>query len=169
MAKENKLATLLFGKKEHEVLEINSPIKGQVIDITKVNDQVFSKQMLGEGVAILPSEGAVYAPEDGYVKAIYPTNHAVGLVLTNGVQLLIHIGLDTVKLEGNGFTSHVKANQKFKKGDLLVEFDTGYILGKGFDIVTPIIVTNENEFDAVEVSNSTDLVEISDSILTVIK
>lgn len=169
MSTKEKLSSILFGKKGDQLIELTSPIKGQVIDITKVNDQVFSKQILGEGIAILPSEGTVYAPEDGYVKAIYPTNHAIGLVLSNGVQMLIHIGLDTANLEGVGFTSFVKANQKFKKGDILIEFDTGYILGKGYDIITPVIITNDDEFNSVETLNVNELVNTTDIVLNAYK
>lgn len=162
---------MLKGRKK-EALEdvlVKAPIKGKVVDIKEINDQVFNKEMLGKGVAIIPSEGKVFAPADGYVRALYPTNHALGLQLDSGEQVLIHIGLNTVKLEGNGFTAFTEKNKRFKEGDLLIEFDMGYIQGKGHDITTPVIITNSNEFESVDALDNLDSVEVMDSIIKVIK
>lgn len=162
---------MLKGRKR-EVLEdviIKSPLKGKIVDITTINDQVFNKEMLGKGVAIIPSEGKVFAPADGYIRALYPTNHALGLQLDSGEQVLIHIGLNTVKLEGNGFTAFTEKNKRFKEGDLLIEFDMGYIQGKGFDITTPVIITNSNEFNDVEAIDDLDTVDYQDDIIKVSK
>ena len=100
-------------------------------------------------MAIIPSEGKVYAPFDGTVQTIFSTGHAVGLLGTDGTEILIHIGMDTVKLEGKYFTAHVQDGSDVKKGDLLIEFDREGILGKGYDITTHVIVTNTGDYAQV--------------------
>lgn len=169
MPKNIKLTSLLFGKKGSELIEVTSPLKGKVIDIATVNDLVFSREMLGRGLAIIPSEGNLYAPENGYVKALYPTNHAIGLVFDNGIEMLVHIGIDTVKLDGVGFTSNLTANERFNKGDILIEFDTGFILGKGYDLATSVIVTNDNKYKTIEVQHVDQTVDTDSVILNVYK
>ena len=129
------------------VTEITAPIKGEVIPLTEVKDPTFAEGILGEGFAVIPTEGKVYAPFDGRCDNIFDTLHALGLTSDNGVELLIHVGLETVNLNGAPFKAHVENGQHFKKGDLLLEFDIDAIKKAGCEIQTPVIVTNADEYE----------------------
>lgn len=118
------------------------PVNGYVRDVTKVKDEVFASEAMGKGVGIVPVEGKVYAPFDGEAEVVFPTGHAIGLKSAAGLEVLIHIGIDTVKLEGKGFTAHVNAGDKVKKGDLLVEFDKEFLEKEGFDTTVVFIITD---------------------------
>lgn len=126
--------------------EIASPLKGQALPLAQAKDPVFAEGMMGQGVVIEPSEGRVVAPFDGSVALLFPTKHAIGLVSDQGVELMIHIGIDTVKLDGQHFTAHVKQGDRIKRGDLLVEFDKDAIKAAGYETQTPVIVTNGADF-----------------------
>ena len=106
--------------------------------------------MLGQGVAVIPSEGKIYAPADGEIAMVFDTLHAVSMTADNGVEILIHVGLDTVELKGNGFEGHVKAGDKVKKGDLLLTVDLEAVKEAGYDIITPMLVCNTDDYAAVE-------------------
>lgn len=143
---------------------IFSPLSGKIVSLEDVNDATFSGKLLGEGIAIVPKDGKIYAPFDGIVTSIFPTKHAIGLTSNEGVELLIHVGLDTVELKGEGFTSYVIEGEHVKKGQLLLEADLKTISAKGYDIITPVIVTNTQEFLDVlllptnnEIDSSADL------------
>ncbi|WP_028389982.1 beta-glucoside-specific PTS transporter subunit IIABC [Bacillus cihuensis] len=123
-------------------ITIDSPIEGTLLPLSDVPDPVFSSGAMGKGVGIEPTIGRVVAPFDGTVTMIFPTSHAIGLTSEDGVEVLIHIGLDTVQLEGKHFTAHVKDGQAVKKGDVLVEFDIAAIKDAGYKLTTPVIVTN---------------------------
>ncbi|HHY0649382.1 TPA: glucose-specific PTS transporter subunit IIBC [Staphylococcus aureus] len=123
---------------------VHAPITGEVTPLSEVSDQVFSEKMMGDGIAIKPSQGEVRAPFNGKIQMIFPTKHAIGLVSDSGLELLIHIGLDTVKLNGEGFTLHVEEGQEVKQGDLLINFDLDYIRNHAKSDITPIIVTQGN-------------------------
>ncbi|CAC9192402.1 PTS system transporter subunit IIABC [Staphylococcus aureus] len=123
---------------------VHAPLTGEVTPLPEVPDQVFSEKMMGDGIAIKPSQGEVRAPFNGKVQMIFPTKHAIGLVSDSGLELLIHIGLDTVKLNGEGFTLHVEEGQEVKQGDLLINFDLDYIRNHAKSDITPIIVTQGN-------------------------
>ncbi|HHS2925932.1 TPA: glucose-specific PTS transporter subunit IIBC [Staphylococcus argenteus] len=123
---------------------VHAPLTGEVTPLSEVPDQVFSEKMMGDGIAIKPSQGEVRAPFNGKVQMIFPTKHAIGLVSDSGLELLIHIGLDTVKLNGEGFTLHVEEGQEVKQGDLLISFDLDYIRNNAKSDITPIIVTQGN-------------------------
>ncbi|HDH4672649.1 TPA: PTS transporter subunit IIABC [Staphylococcus aureus] len=123
---------------------VHAPLTGEVTPLSEVPDQVFSEKMMGDGIAIKPSQGEVRAPFNGKVQMIFPTKHAIGLVSDSGLELLIHIGLDTVKLNGEGFTLHVEEGQEVKQGDLLISFDLDYIRKHAKSDITPIIVTQGN-------------------------
>ncbi|HHW5502757.1 TPA: glucose-specific PTS transporter subunit IIBC [Staphylococcus aureus] len=125
-------------------LIVHAPLTGEVTPLSEVPDQVFSEKMMGDGIAIKPSQGEVRAPFNGKVQMIFPTKHAIGLVSDSGLELLIHIGLDTVKLNGEGFTLHVEEGQEVKQGDLLINFDLDYIRNHAKSDITPIIVTQGN-------------------------
>ncbi|MCI1890702.1 MAG: beta-glucoside-specific PTS transporter subunit IIABC [Schleiferilactobacillus harbinensis] len=129
---------------------IASPVNGDSFDLTTVNDEVFASLKLGDGVAFKSSDGKVYAPFDGIIRVAYPTGHAVGIASEDdGLEVLIHIGIDTVKLNGQGFTSHVSQGMKVKQGDLLVEFDQAAMTKAGYDTTVMMVVTNPGEFKSV--------------------
>ena len=132
---------------------ITSPVKGDIIPLTEVKDPTFAEGILGDGFAVIPTEGKVYAPFTGSCENIFDTLHALGLVSDNGIELLIHVGLETVNLNGAPFTAHVKNGQHFKKGDLLLEFDIDAIKKAGCEIQTPIIVTNTDEYEHLSVEH----------------
>ncbi len=130
---------------------INSPIAGEAIALNLIKDKAFSTGAIGKGIAINPSEGKVYAPFDGTLTVLFPTKHALGMISESGVELLIHIGMDTVSLDGLHFESHVKQGDKIKKGQLLVSFDIDEIKKAGYELTTPVIITNSNDYlDIVE-------------------
>ena len=143
---ENEVATtVLDGRKE-----IKNPISGKVLPLSKVEDAVFSSGAMGNGIAIDPSDNKVYAPFDGSVEFIADTKHAVGLKSDDGVELLIHVGMDTVKMNGKGFDVKTKVNQRVKEGDLLLEFDRNEIQKKGYSLITPVVVTNSCNYEQNE-------------------
>ncbi|MGN0352932.1 MAG: PTS glucose transporter subunit IIA [Roseburia sp.] len=136
----------LFKKKEQiDDSLIYAPVTGKVMKLADVQDEVFSSGAMGEGIAIEPSEGKVYAPCNGEVSALFPTGHAIGITAKNGADILIHVGMDTVSLNGEGFKIKTKTGDKVKKGQLLIEFDIDLIKSKGYMITTPVVVTNSNE------------------------
>lgn len=144
-----------------------SPMAGKVMPLKNLSDEAFSQELLGKGVAIRPTEGKVYAPCDGTVMTVFPTKHAIGLISDNGSEVLIHLGMDTVKLNGKHFESHVEQGQPIKKGDLLVSFDLAEIEKAGFSMDTPIIVTNTKDyFDIVAMKE--EQVNVGDDLLTLI-
>ncbi len=130
-----------------EIIEIFNPVKGEVFNVSQSVDQTFASKMMGDGVCINPSEGRVYAPFDGEVASIFPTGHAVTLTSADGINVLIHIGVDTVSLDGTGFTKHVKDGDKIKTGDLLIEFDPELIKSKGLSDQTMVIVMDSDGMD----------------------
>ncbi|MCD8157548.1 MAG: glucose PTS transporter subunit IIA [Clostridiales bacterium] len=142
------------------------PIKGKVINLEEVADGVFSEGMLGQGAAVEPAEGKVYAPFDGEVQMVYDTKHALGLLSNDGIELLIHVGLDTVQLNGKNFDIKVENGQKIKKGDLLAEVDLEGIKKAGYKTVTPVIVTNSDDFKNVKQVKSGNG-NVGDKIITV--
>ncbi|WP_047795792.1 beta-glucoside-specific PTS transporter subunit IIABC [Exiguobacterium sp. JLM-2] len=146
---------------------VSAPLKGEVVSLETVRDEVFSSGAMGKGIAIMPSEGAVYAPFDGEIVTVYPSKHAIGLRSDTGVEVLIHIGLDTVKLNGQYFETVVTDGQKVTEGELLVRFDIDAIAREGYDTITPIIVTNtEHYLDVLPVY--TGVVEANHGVLRVI-
>lgn len=142
----------LFDKllKRDSVMEIGAAMAGTCVDLKEVPDEAFSQGLLGQGVAVVPTDGKVYAPADGELVVVFPTGHAVAMKTEDGVEILIHVGLDTVTLEGKPFTIHAEQGKNVKKGDLLLEVDLEQIKAKGLNTVTPILISNANEFSAVE-------------------
>ncbi|HEM5079380.1 TPA: PTS glucose transporter subunit IIA [Streptococcus suis] len=145
-----------------------SPLSGQILPLEKVNDATFSKKMLGEGVAIIPKDGKVYAPFDGAVTSLFPTKHAIGLTSDEGVELLIHFGLETVELKGRGFVSHVSDGEKVEKGQLMLEVDVEMLVAEGYDIVTPVVVTNTQEYLDVLLLSTKEEINYADDLLAVL-
>ena len=154
-------------KEEAKELVVASPLKGTAMALADVPDQTFAEGILGQGAAVEPSEGKVVAPADAEVTTIFDTKHAIGLQLDNGAELLIHIGINTVEMEGDGFEAFVKEGDKVKKGDTLVTFDIEKIKAAGHPTVTPVIVTNTDDYAEVthlitgDIDRLTDLVKIT--------
>lgn len=145
-APETKSAASASNGKE---IHIASPIKGKVIPLSEVPDEAFASEAMGKGVGIVPMEGKVYAPFDGEVEMLFETKHAIGLQSKDGISLLIHVGLDTVELNGQYFTSHVGSGDKISKGQLLLEFDKDKIAEK-YKTITPVLIANSDEFTDIE-------------------
>lgn len=126
-------------------LEILAPVTGKVVALTEVPDEAFAAGHMGEGIAIEPAEGKLIAPFEGKVVHVIKSNHAVMIENAEGIQFLFHIGINTVSLKGEGFTSHVSVGDKVKAGQLLIEFDIEQIKAAGYPVITPIVVTNADE------------------------
>ncbi|MCI9410071.1 MAG: PTS transporter subunit EIIC [Oscillospiraceae bacterium] len=126
-----------------------SHLNGTVVDLEDVEDDVFSQKILGEGIAVEPSEGKLYAPCDGKVDSVFDTKHAVNILSSDGAEVLLHIGIDTVKLGGKHFESHVSDGQEIKKGDLLITFDIEAIKVEGYKVTTPLIIGNTDDYSAI--------------------
>lgn len=151
----------------NQELLLHSPLSGKVIPLEQVSDPVFSSLAMGKGIAIEPTEGKLYAPADGKILTVFPTGHAIGMVTNDGAEILMHIGMNTVELNGEGFKIFVKPEQMVKRGDLLVEFDIESITKKGYSIVTPIIVTNTNEFLDVLDFNQDEVITNEDCLMII--
>ncbi len=165
-------ATLILGfddPKESESTEDNSgsahaivtkseklcaPVKGRVIPIEEVSDPTFAEKILGDGAAVVPETGLVVSPSDAVVETVFETNHAISLTTGSGAEILIHIGIDTVKLKGNHFKAMVKNGDKVKMGQPLIEFDIDKIKAAGYDTTTMLVVTNHNDYDHVKIINT---------------
>lgn len=144
--------------------EIGCPVKGQAIPLSQVKDEVFSSKAMGDGIGIIPSEGKVYAPFDGTAEAVFSTGHAVGITGENGLEMLIHVGIDTVELKGKGFKAHVNAGDTVKKGQLLVEFDKELIAKEGYDTTVIYIITNMDAVKNLEIHTGNK--EVSEKVMT---
>ncbi len=147
-------------------MKVYAPIKGKLVELKEVDDGVFSEEMMGKGAAIIPEEGRVFAPFDGECTMVFETKHAIGLKSNEEIELLIHIGIDTVNLKGKCFNITVKENQKIKKGDLLGSFDLSGIKSAGLKTITPIVVTNTDEYGETRVVNSGS-VKVGDEIIII--
>lgn len=152
----------LFKKKEEpagktEKYVVTSPVKGQVIPLKEVSDPAFAEGILGAGVAVIPADGSVYAPVDGTVAAAFPTGHAVGLLSDDGMEVLIHVGIDTVSMKGDGFCLKVGQGDKVKRGDLLLTFDAQKIEAAGHETTTMVLVSNAANLGTLEVLSMGDV------------
>ena len=145
-----------FFKKKEKGIEIGSPVKGKTVAISNVSDPTFGEEILGKGVAIIPAEGRIYAPADGTIEMLFDTMHAVSMTTSEGVELLIHIGLDTVAYKGNG--------DSVKKGELLIEADLDAVKKAGYDVITPVVVCNTSDYQTVETVTDQE-VEPGDTVL----
>lgn len=146
---------------------IVSPLKGSVVPLSDVQDEAFSSGAMGKGLAIDPTEGKLVSPVNGIVTMLFPTSHAIGITSTEGTEILIHIGMDTVQLDGEGFTPHVKQGDQVVKGQLLIEFDVEKIINAGYSVITPIVITNsQNYLDVITTEKAT--VSSNEQLMTVV-
>lgn len=155
-------------QEEAAEIVIFSPLTGEIKPLKEVNDPTFSEGILGKGIAVLPSEGVVYAPFDGVVSSIFDTKHAIGLTDGQGTELLIHVGLETVRLGGRYFEAHVSSGDQVKKGDKLVTFDLEEIK-KDYDTITPVIIANTYDFSEITAQREEGAVRAGEAILTLKK
>lgn len=147
---------------------VKSPLKGKVIDLCMVKDEAFAHEVIGKGAAILPEDGHVYAPVSGKVSALFSTNHAIGITTDKHDEVLIHIGMDTVNLNGKYFHPHVKQGDEIQEGDLILEFDLDKIIEEGYDITTPIVITNKDDYMDIFAINKQEKIKEKDELLAII-
>lgn len=165
--KAEKQTAVPDGEKKNSI--IYAPITGTLIPLEQVKDAVFSSGTMGKGIAIDPEDGVVVAPFDGTVTALYPTKHAIGVTSEDGVECIIHVGIDTANLQGKHFEVKVKENQKVKAGDVLLEVDLAAILKEGYSLVTPVLVTNSGDYLDVLPNETEGMIAKSEALLTIIK
>ncbi len=157
-----------FLKSKEKNKIISSPVKGELIQLKKVNDPTFAEEILGKGFAVIPQNGSVAAPADGLVNLVFETKHAISMTTTFGAELLIHVGIDTVNLKGEFFKSFVSENQSVKKGDLLLEFDIKAIQDAGYDVTTPVVVCNSDDFSEIDIIEEKE-VEQNEEVMHLVK
>ena len=169
-----------FGKKKDKPVEtvaetkeikvenavLASPIKGELIQLENLSDEAFASGALGKGVGILPSVGKVFSPVDGTIATVTQTKHAVAILSNDGIEILIHVGMDTVQLEGKCFETHVKEGDKVTKGQLLLDFDIDGIKAAGYSTETPIVITNSDNYSNIKIVDNTTINE-KDDLITV--
>lgn len=154
-----------LGKKEEVLL---SPIEGRTVAISEVNDPTFSQEMLGKGVAIIPSAGRVISPVDGTIEIVFDTKHAISMTSDTGIQILIHVGIDTVSLKGAPFKAYVRTGDRVKAGDLMLEFNIETIKKAGLNTITPVIICNSYDYEKV-MAHAGRNVRTTDKVLTLKK
>lgn len=147
-----------FKKKKKKVLSLLAPINGTCISLSEVPDEVFSSKMMGDGVAIKPTSNKLFAPTDGKVTFIAETKHAIGFVTTDGQELLIHVGLDTVSLNGEGFSLSVEVNQEVRTGEQLLSFNQTFIEDNQLNLITPIILLENKNLNLEQLTIGTDVI-----------
>lgn len=140
-----------------------APVKGKCIDITEVKDKVFASKVIGDGYAVMPYDNVICSPCDGIMTMIFPSKHAFGIKMKDGKEILIHIGIDTVQLNGEGFTALKKVNEHVKVGEPVIEFDKLNIENQDYDLTTMVIVTNQS--NSMKKENLGEMVEVKDVIV----
>lgn len=154
--------------KKNKPIEIGAPMKGKTVPLSQVGDPTFGQEILGKGVAVIPEEGKVYAPADGTIELLFDTLHAVSMTTVDGVELLVHIGLDTVNLKGEHFTAHKATGDAVKKGDLILSVDLDAVKAAGYDVITPVIVCNTTDYQAVDAVTDIEVMP-QDTVLNITK
>ena len=155
----------MFGFLKRKVREVKAPVDGKIVALESVNDEVFSQKMVGDGVAVIPMSNRFTAPIDGTVSKIFSTNHAYSIKSPKDLEVMVHIGLDTVALEGKGFTRVANEGDEVKAGDVIIEIDLAYITEHAKDIVTPIIISDESDVKNIE--KKLNIVKSGDVIMEV--
>lgn len=163
---ENNTMNKVDLNENNKVVEIASPLKGEVLPLNEVKDEAFASGILGNGIAINPKEGVLVSPVNGVVNALLPTLHAIGITTQEGVELLIHIGMDTVKLKGEGFKAFVKQGDEIKIGQKLIEFDIDLLKSKGYCLDVPIVITNMMNYTEVVCTKETNI-NIGENLLSI--
>lgn len=143
--------------KQNNKIVLNAPVKGKSVPLSEVSDPTFGEEILGKGVAIEPAGNQIFSPCDGTVDLMFDTGHAVNLKSSDGVEILIHVGLDTVSLKGEGFKTFKKTDEAVKKGDLLIEFDREKLIEKGFDVIVPMVICNTDEYKSITALTGKDV------------
>lgn len=165
-AKNNSDINLKTEAAKKTNVSISAPIKGNVVALEDVKDEVFSSESMGKGIAIEPEEGKVYAPADGVISTFFPTGHAIGITTDLGAEILIHVGMDTVEMNGDGFEPQKSQGDKVKKGDLLLKFNIDKIKAARHPVTTPVIITNSDDYadviptNALKVNSGDELIQI---------
>lgn len=154
-------------KKEKAESVVYAPLKGKAVELREVNDPTFAEEILGKGAAIIPEEGKVYSPVNGVVAALFDTRHAIAVKSEDGVEILIHVGIDTVKLGGEHFKAYAEPGQKVQKGQLILEFDLNVIKSKGYDIITPVIISNTADYTDIKAVTKDSKTKIGDEFIFV--
>ena len=147
---------------------ISAPVKGECIPISEVADPTFAEEILGKGIAIKPADGKITAPADGVITTVFPTGHAIGLTTPDGVEILVHVGLDTVQLKGQFCHTVAEPDQNVKAGDLILEADIDEIRKAGYDTVTPMIICNTPDFSSITCKTE-GMVEAGEEVMTCFK
>lgn len=147
---QSEKQTEISSENKDSSFTIPSPVSGKAVDLSEVPDGTFAQEILGKGCAIIPSDNKITAPADAVVETIFDTHHAVGLKLENGCEILVHIGINTVELGGQGFTAHISEGDKVTAGQTLITFDKEFIQKKGYNIITPVLVTNSDDYKDVQ-------------------
>ncbi|WP_394237203.1 PTS glucose transporter subunit IIA [Niallia oryzisoli] len=156
-------------KKKMEPEQVQAPLTGKVVSLEEVPDPVFSQKMMGDGVAIIPSDKQVYSPVDGEIVSVFPTKHAISLRTKAGAELLIHMGLETVELKGEGFQILVQDGSKVSKGEPIAEFDFEKVSSLGKEVITPIILLNGDQYKIENRQTSTSTTGGKDIIMELVK
>ena len=156
-----------FKAKKVENYNICSPVKGNVVDITKTNDPLFKEEALGKGVGIIAEENTLVSPVNGVIKTFFPTKHAIGITTNDGVDILIHVGIDTVELNGKYFNALKEQGDKIKQGDKLLEVDFDGVKESGYDATVLFVVTNSQEYSSVKTYEGNKM--ITDAIIEIQK
>jgi PTS system beta-glucosides-specific IIC component len=165
--KEEKKETNTAAAQNNADNSVAAPINGKVVPLSEIKDEAFASEAMGKGIAIEPSEGKVYAPVDGEVVTFFPTGHAIGINSAGGAEILIHVGMDTVEMKGDGFTPKVNQGDAVKRGDLLLEFDIAKIKAAGHPVTTPIVITNSDDYADV-IPTDAQSVAAGDKLLQVL-
>ena len=155
----------MFGFLKRKIREVYAPVDGQVVALESVKDDVFSQKMVGDGVAVIPMSNRFRAPIDGVVSKIFSTNHAYSIKSEKDLEVMVHIGLETVALDGKGFTRIANEGDEVKAGDIIIEADLSYISEHAKDIITPVIILEES--DVKEIDKKLDIVKAGDIIMEV--
>ena len=145
-------------KKQDEALNFVAPVSGKLIDLSEVPDPVFAQKMAGDGVGIDTTGDVIVAPCDGELSLVFKTKHAFAMTLDNGIELLVHIGIETVSLNGEGFEQLVEQGTKVKAGTPIIKIDRDFIKGKGLSLVTPVLITNPDSVKSIEAKTGVDAV-----------
>jgi len=155
----------MFGFLKRKIRQVYAPVDGQVVALESVDDDVFSQKMVGDGVAVIPMSNRFRAPIDGVVSKIFSTNHAYSIKSEKDLEVMVHIGLETVALDGQGFTRIANEGDEVKAGDIIIEADISYIREHAKDIITPVIILEES--DVKEIDKKLDIVKAGDIIMEV--